>query len=182
MKVRPNRLSGLLMFAFLTFQCRHKTVNTLRLFEGKPGVPVAIKKEHENILNLLKNFVSLQDSAGGAARKLENLVQHHFAEEEDYVLPPLGLLPLLANGTIPEQSKEIIALTQKLKENMDHLSAEHQMIKAYISELKEVAPKERLPDIIKFENEVSTHAMTEEEIYFPAAMLVGEYLKLKSVE
>jgi hypothetical protein len=39
-----------------------------------------------------------------------------------------------------------------------------------------------LPDIIKFENEVSTHAMTEEEIYFPAAMLVGEYLKLKSVE
>lgn len=107
---------------------------------------------------------------------------HHFQEEENYILPPLGLLPSLAKGQFPEHSKEIIMLSEKAKSQMDHMSAEHQLITAYIEELKQASTKENRPAIAEFEKEVSKHALSEEEVYFPAAIMVGEYLKLKEVK
>lgn len=107
-------------------------------------------------------------------------MEHHFKEEEDFVLPPLGLLPLLTSGKIPEQSKQVIQLCEKLKSQLSHLSVEHQMIKAYMDELIDVAANENHPEIIEFEQEVQKHAKTEEEVFFPTSILIGEYLKLKS--
>jgi hypothetical protein len=108
-------------------------------------------------------------------------MQHHFTEEEDYVLPPLGILPLLASGKLPEQRKEIIQLCEKLKSQLSHLSAEHQLIKAFVIELVQVSTNENHPAIIEFEKELQKHANTEEEVFFPTAILIGEYLKLKSL-
>ena len=107
-------------------------------------------------------------------------MQHHFHEEEDFVLPQLGLLPLLASGKLSGHSKEVIQLSEKLKSNLTHLNVEHQLITAYLDELKQVAAKKHLPGIIEFEKELAKHANSEEELFFPAAVLIGEYLKLKS--
>ncbi len=79
------------------------------------------------------------DSSGRVALKLEELMQHHFKEEEDFILPPLGLLPLLANGQIPEQSKDVILLSENVKSMLNHLSAEHQLIEVFIKELKQAS-------------------------------------------
>ena len=61
------------------------------------------------------------------------------------------------------------------------MSAEHQLIIAYIGELKQASTAENQAAIMEFEKAVSKHALSEEEVYFPAAIMVGEYLKLKSV-
>jgi len=89
------------------------------------------------------------------------------------------LLPLLASDKIPEQSKEVIQLAQKLKAQLAHMTLEHQMINALIVQLKEVATRENHPEVVDFEKALRKHAEIEEEVYFPAAILVGEYLKLK---
>ena len=47
-------------------------------------------------------------------------------------------------------------------------------------ELKQASNKENLAEITEFENEVLDHATSEEEVFFPASIIVGEYLKLKS--
>ena len=60
-----------------------------------------------------------------------------------------------------------------------HLNVEHQLIKAYLDEVI-VAAKENHPELIAFEKELQKHAKTEEELYFPTSVLIGEYLKLKS--
>jgi len=36
-----------------------------------------------------------KDESTEVAIKLEVLMQHHFSEEEDFILPLLGLLPML---------------------------------------------------------------------------------------
>lgn len=105
---------------------------------------------------------------------------HHFKEEEDYVLPPLGLLPLITNGQLPEQTHEILLLTEKLKTQMSHLNVEHQLIKAYMDELMKAATKDNHPEVIEFEKELHIHANIEEEVLFPSAILIGEYLKIKA--
>jgi len=171
----------ILLFVLFFCQCRHKEKNIITQYSGKPEVPSSIKKEHEYLLDKIRKITLFQDSTGRAAVKLNDLMKHHFTEEEDYVLPPLGLLPLLASGKLPEQSKETIQLCEKLKSQLSHLSAEHQLIKAFMDELKLAATGENHPEILEFEKELQKHANTEEELFFPAAILIGEYLKLKSL-
>lgn len=161
-------------------QCRPKVEQPLPPFPGKPEVPSSIKKEHESLLGKMNQFTLFPDSTGLYAKKLEELMVHHFKEEEDYVLPPLGLLTLITNGQLPEQTHEILLLTEKLKAQMTHLSVEHQLIKAYMDELRLAAAKDNHPGVIEFEQELHKHATIEEEILFPSAILIGEYLKLKA--
>lgn len=160
-------------------QCSPKSDQTVTQFEGKPVVPSSLKKTHTALLNQLHQFTLVKDSSTKVALKLEELMLHHFMEEEDYILPPLGILPALASGQVPTQTKEIIALSEKAKSQMNHMSAEHQLIITYIEELKQASKEENRPAIIAFEKDVSKHAVSEEEVYFPASILAGEFLKLK---
>ncbi|HET9747446.1 MAG TPA: hemerythrin domain-containing protein [Chitinophagaceae bacterium] len=169
----------LLLLVLFMGQCRYKEENPVIQFPGKPEVPSSIKKEHDYLLDQIHTITSFQDSAGLAAIKLNDLMQHHFKEEEDFVLPALGLLTSLAGGKIPEQSNEIIRLTDKLASQLTHLSVEHQLIKAYMDELKHADTNMSHPEIIEFEKQLHKHANIEEEVFFPAAILIGEYLKLK---
>lgn len=164
---------------FLT-QCRHKEENILTQFPGKPQVPSSIKKDHEYLLDKIHRITLLPDSTGLAAGKLSDLMQHHFKEEEAMALPALGLLPLLSGGKLPDQSKEVIEMCEKLKAQLVHLDVEHQLIKAYMDELMNVATKENHPEVIELEQALQKHAKTEEEVFFPTAILIGEYLKLRA--
>src|SRR5688500_10611043 len=101
----------ILLLALFTIQCRPKEENNIIQFSGKSEVPLSIKKEHESLLNQARKLTLFKDSSGISARKLYDLIQHHFTEEEKFVLPHLGLLPLLANGNIPDESREIIELS-----------------------------------------------------------------------
>lgn len=121
-----------------------------------------------------------EDSGSHVALKLEDLRHHHFQEEEDFILFPLGLLPSLANGQIHERSEEVRLLCENVKAQMNHMSAEHQLINAFIKELKLAASDENQAEIIEFEKEVHKYAITEEEVFFPSSILIGEYLKLKT--
>ncbi|MFS8083068.1 MAG: hemerythrin domain-containing protein [Ginsengibacter sp.] len=173
-----------LFFIFLIIflsQCRPKGDNTITQFHGKPEVPSSIKETHAYLLAQLHKMLLYKDSSGRVAKKLEELMQHHFKEEEDFILPPLGLLPLLAKGQMPEQSKDVMLLCEKVQTMMDHMSAEHQLIEAYIEELKQASDNENQPSIIEFENEVIQHAKSEEEVFFPTSILIGKYLELKVV-
>ncbi len=161
-------------------ECKPKENNTVIQFAGKPEIPSSIQITHVLLLEQIHKMTLYKDSSGRVAIKIEDMMKHHFTEEENYILPTLGLLPLLANGQIPQQYDDVILLSEKAKSLMDHMSAEHQLITAYIKELKDVSNNDNLSEIIDFENQVSKHAISEEEVLFPAAILVGEYLKLKS--
>ena len=128
----------------------------------------------------MHEFTLIKDESTPFALKLEELMIHHFAEEENFILPSLGLLPSLARGQVPNETKEVQLLSEKTKSQMDHMSAEHQLITAYIKELKQASKPENLPAVFAFEKEVMKHALSEEEVYFPAAILVGDYLKMKA--
>ena len=176
-----KNLFYILLLIFLS-QCKPKEEIAITQFPGKPEVPSSIMETHKYLLEQIHKMTLYKDSSGRVALKIEELMQHHFKEEEEFILPPLGLLPLLANGELPEQSEDIIILSEKVKSQLNHMSAEHQLIAAFIEELKQASDKENLPEIIQFEKEVLKHATSEEEVFFPASILIGEYLKLKVVE
>lgn len=94
-------------------------------------------------------------------------------------MPPLGLLPSLSKGKVTSDMKDVLLMTDKLKADLNQMLKEHEEIVAVLEELVTAARKERKLKYVRFADRLTLHARTEEEIYYPAAILIGEYLKLK---
>lgn len=171
-----------IFLVLLTFQCRQKEENYLTQFPGKSEGTSSLLKEHRNLLSQMQPLTSYTDSTGQVAITLYELMQHHFSEEENYVLPPLAALPLLVSGQSQQQTEELLLLTEKFKTQLSHINAEHQMIKVLLEELNQIAARDGHPMPVGFEEDLHRHAQMEEEIFFPASILVGEYLKLQHVK
>ena len=56
---------------------------------------------------------------------------------------------------------------------------EHKAIVAELTNLIGEAKKASKPEYITFAEKLTLHAKNEEEVLYPAALLVGEYIKLK---
>jgi hypothetical protein len=101
-------------------------------------------------------------------------------KEEEYALPALGLLRTLAEGKRPSDAAPVLALTEKLKAELPEMLQEHRTIVAALGKLIDAAKQENRIEHAHFAEKLMLHAQTEEEVLYPAAVLVGEYLKLRS--
>ncbi|MGA2668618.1 MAG: hypothetical protein ABSF32_06830 [Ignavibacteria bacterium] len=68
-------------------------------------------------------------------------------KEEEYALPPLGLLPLIASGILSEEMKQVIPMTDKLKTELPEMLSEHQQIVATLKVLVQYATAEHHPEV-----------------------------------
>lgn len=142
-------------------------------------IPNSLKKEHEELHNLLKQATELSGKTGQAAKAVAQLMHPHFIKEEEYALPPLGLLLPLSSGKLSEEMKQVLTMTDKLKTELPEMPEEHKRIVAALKVLVEQATTEHHPDVAKFAEKLMLHAQTEEEVSYPTALLLGEFIKLK---
>lgn len=142
-------------------------------------IPHPLKTEHEELHNMLKHATQLPGKTGDAAKNVAKLMHPHFVKEEEYALPPLGLLPLIASGTLSEEMKQVLPMTDKLKKELPEMLAEHKQIVAALKILIQNAKTENHPDVTLFAEKLMLHAQTEEEVSYPTAILIGDYLKLR---
>ena len=56
---------------------------------------------------------------------------------------------------------------------------EHKAVVAALNKLVSAAKKKKLPELARFAEKLMLHAQTEEEVVYPAAILIGDFLKLK---
>jgi hypothetical protein len=136
--------------------------------------------EHEELHEELAQATQVTGKLGEAAKNVAAILGPHFRKEEEYALPPLGLLSLLAGGEIRPDMKEALPMTDRLKVDLPHMLEEHKAIVAALKHLIEEARKVRMPEYAHFAEKLTLHASNEEEVLYPAALLVGEYIKLKN--
>jgi hypothetical protein len=143
-------------------------------------IPQSLKLEHEELHGELARAIKVGGKIGDAARAVANVLHHHFIKEEEYALPPLGLLSFLSLGKFSSEMREIVPMTEKLKQDLPIMLEEHKQIVKELDKLVEVAEKENRMEIVLFAEKLKLHAKNEEEVLYPAAILVGEYLKLRN--
>ena len=73
-------------------------------------------------------------------------------------------------------------MTEKLKADLDHMLEEHKAVVSALQRLIGAAAEERKPEVELFAKKLIEHAQTEEQVMYPAAILVGEYVRLKLSE
>ncbi len=143
------------------------------------GIPAALKAEHEKLHTDLSAATRLPGQTGQAAKRVAAVLHEHFLSEEEFALPPLGLLGPISEGRATPDMQEVIALTDRLKAEMPRMLTEHNAIVEALKELRRAATAERQPEVSRFVDELTAHAQNEEQVLYPAAIVVGEYLKLK---
>ena len=139
-------------------------------------IPQALIEDHKEMGASLDRAAKETGKVGEAARALQAVMQPHIQREEKFALPPLGLLPIVSTGEVDYDMNEAVFLADKLKAEMPKMLAEHKAILAAINQLDEAA---RLQGKIQYQGlaaMMKLHLEEEEQVYYPAAMLVGVYL------
>lgn len=142
-------------------------------------IPEPLKIEHDELHEELAKATKAGGHVGEAAQTVARLLHPHFVQEEEFALPPLALLKPLAEGRLAPDMAEVLAMTDRLKTELPHMLAEHEAIVAALDRLVEAASEDGKPDVARFAEKLILHARTEEDVLYPTALLIGEYVKLK---
>ena len=138
-----------------------------------------MKREHDELHSELAKATKEPGAIGEAARVVARVLHDHFVNEEEIAIPPLGLLPQLAAGKVTEEMADALKLTDKLKAELPAMLKEHEAIVRALDGLVKIAKKEARQEYVHFAEELKRHAEMEEEVSYPAAILIGEYVRLK---
>ena len=142
-------------------------------------IPRPLKIEHEELHERLRKATKETGELGEAARAVAELMHPHFLKEEEYALPPLGLLRDLAGGRVTPDMKEVLVLTDRLKTDLGQMLAEHKSIVVALERLSGAAKKAGKMEYAEFAEALMLHAQTEEEVSYPTSILIGEYVREK---
>jgi hypothetical protein len=139
--------------------------------------PASIHAEHEEIHEALEALTKAAGPVGAAAQELASTLHPHFVREEEIALPPLGLLRPLAAGKTPDGMPEAVVMSDTLRKEMPRMLEEHTKIRSAVEKLQRVAREDRHAGGEAFASKLAMHAQMEEEVLYPAAILVGELIR-----
>jgi hypothetical protein len=145
----------------------------------KIEIPKPLKTEHEELHDELRRATKAGGKTGEAAKAVAKLMHPHFIKEEEYALPPLGLLTALSQGRVDASMADVLPMTDKLQAELPTMLAEHRQIVAALASLVDAAKAENKSEVVRFAEKLMLHAQTEEQVSYPTAILIGEFIKSK---
>jgi hemerythrin HHE cation binding domain-containing protein len=143
------------------------------------AIPQSIRAEHEAIHEALIEATKAPGRVGSAARELAAVLGPHFKREDEIALPPLGLLAPLAAGEKPDGMKEALAMSDALRKELPRMLEEHEHIRAAAEKLRTIAREDHASAHALFAEQLAAHATAEEEVLYPAAILVGDVIRTR---
>jgi len=137
-------------------------------------IPKPLQAEHAELHEKLVEATKEPGAIGEAAREVARLLHPHFVREEEFALPPLGLLAQLARDGVTEEMAPVLPMTQRLRAELPQMLAEHKAIVGALERLRAAARAAGRPEHERFAEALVLHAQAEEQVMYPAALLVGE--------
>ncbi|MGZ8153951.1 MAG: hypothetical protein ACXW2I_00040 [Burkholderiales bacterium] len=142
-------------------------------------IPASISREHRQLHDDLARATMEPGLLGVRARELADVLRPHFAKEEGWALPPLGLLAKLAWGGATQEMAAMLPVTRRLAAELPVMLLEHKQIVAAVAAFRSAAREVERADYLRLADALLMHAQQEEEVLYPAAVLVGAYLEVK---
>jgi hypothetical protein len=76
-------------------------------------IPESLELEHKELHRQLIDAIKEGGKIGEAANAVAEVLHPHFEKEEEYALPPLGLLSLAKHAQISPEMKTILTMTDR---------------------------------------------------------------------
>ena len=142
-------------------------------------IPESLEFEHRDLREQLEKAMASPGRTGEAAREVMKLLGPHILLEREFAMPPLSRLAQIARDEIVPEMARFIDKADAFKAELPRMLDEHKLIVATLRTLMQAAAAEKQPGAAQFAQKMIQHAQMEEEILYPAAILVGEYLRLR---
>lgn len=143
----------------------------------KLKVPKAIIHGHANIILELNEVLAIGGEIAAKAKQLRDAMVPHFKKEEEYALPPLGLLLAFTVEKWEINAEEAIKMAENLELRLAEMKHDHSHITDILNELKLLGEKEHNYVVKMFVKTLTLHIEMEDEVLYPATILIGNYLK-----
>jgi hypothetical protein len=138
--------------------------------------PEALREEHREIHAVLERATAEPGDLGAAARELGGVLDPHFRREEEIATPPLSLLVPLSQGPVTVEMRAVLPMTEALEREMPQMLAEHARIREALERFEAAARLANNAEYVRFSEALAHHARQEEEIFYPAAIVVGRFV------
>lgn len=142
-------------------------------------LPGILQMQHQELHDEIWKATKLGGETGARAMEVVRVLLPHVLYEEEFGIPPLSILPRLARGEVHRDMEWVIPKAERLKAELPRMLNEHKLIVVALQNLLRAATKEGHAGYARFAQKLILHAQMEEEVLYPASILVGEYLKWK---
>jgi hypothetical protein len=140
-------------------------------------VPPSARTRHLALHRDLGPLLHRPGAVGTIAHDISRILHRHFLATEQLVLPPLSLLPRLAEGRLPAGTDEAIATADRLREALPQLRQNHRELLDALDRLVRAGGMIAGSDEAAFARHVKEQLHFEEEILLPMGAVLGAYLR-----
>ena len=141
-------------------------------------IPASLRGDHDSLRTRMQRAMREAGKTGEFAREIMRVMEGHMMREEKFALKPLGLLKILGRGETPRDLADALEMVRGLKREMPQMIDEHRKIAEGLRRMASAAEAEGKQDYVALAEELILHAHLEEDVLYPAALLVGEYADL----
>jgi hypothetical protein len=141
--------------------------------------PESLQFEHRELREQLDKAMAAPGKTGYAALEVFKVLEPHIRLEAEFAMPPLAILQKLVQGEITADMARFVERTDAFRTALPRMLDDHKAIVRTLRTLMQAATAEKQPGAAQFAQKMIMHAQMEEEILYPAAILVGEYLRLR---
>lgn len=142
-------------------------------------IPQSQVYEHTQTMEQLAVLAHRKGAVGVAARNAQALFKRHIAREEEYILPPLTLLPDLADGKVTPDMAWAVAMADRVKADREKIFQEHTEVTGAMNALYAAGQRAHDKEAIALAQSAAVDSLNDSEIMEPMALLIGDYLRAK---
>jgi hypothetical protein len=139
-------------------------------------IPQSLAMEHRETIERLEALGRRPGAVGAAARKSLALFRRHVAREEEFILPPLTLLPRLAGGKAAPDMAWAIPMCDRVKAEQREIFQEHTDITTAANELWAAGMAAHDKQAMDFARGAVADSLNDLEIEEPAVLMIGTWL------
>ena len=142
-------------------------------------IPQSQVIEHQENLERLTALAAHPGQVGVVARRAIALYKQHNAREVEYILPPLVLLPYIADGKVTPDMAWALAMTDRVKADREQIFDEHTRVIAVLNDLQFAGQRAHDHEAVEFARGAATDALNDVEILEPTVVMIGDVLHAK---
>ncbi len=142
-------------------------------------IPQSLQMSQRETIEQLSTLIRRKGPVGVAAAKTLVVFKKHAARELEFILPPLTLLPYLAEGKVTPDMAWALAMTDRVKAERDEIFDEHSQLVESLNLLTEAAAKAHDTDAKEFAESAAADSLNDLEVLQPTLLLIGDILRAR---
>jgi cytochrome c556 len=142
-------------------------------------IPQSLLLEHQETMDRLAVLSQRPGKVGEVARQAMSLFKQHTEREQAYILPPLALLPDLADGNITPDMRWAMDMADKVKADREVIFQEHAAVTDAMNALMMAGQDAHDQEAVDFAQAAATDSLNDIELLEPTVVMIGGVLHAK---